>query len=127
MIGAPIITAEAYAHVMRIVSPLLALAFWALSVWFISYGRRYRVWRRFLGMFAWTINVAIFWTLLAYFRLAAGSIPAAWITVVNFWSVVLYLQAAFSMLFGLIFLHQISSPRDTDTRYSSPEIGPDDE
>lgn len=121
----PIIDAQTYARVMRIVSPLLALSFWFLTIWFLQYGRKSGVWRRFVGMCFWTLNVAVFWTTLAYWRLATGSVPTPWIQPINFWSSVIYFQAAFSMMFGLIFLRHASLPAGTDS-YSSPEIGPDD-
>ena len=123
-----LINSDTYASVMRIVSPMLAITFWLISAWFVRYGRKLGVWRRFMGMFAWALNVALFWTVLSYWRLAAGSLPTPWVIPINFWSVVLYFQAAFSMLFGLVFLHRSTLPRGTDSLYSSPtEFGPDDD
>jgi hypothetical protein len=120
------IASDTYSSVMQIVAPMLALAFWVITGWFVMYGRRSGVWRRYLGMLLWTANVAVFWTFGAYWRLAIGSVPPGWIVPINFWSSVIYLQAAFSMLFGLVFLHRYTTPPQGSAS-SSPETGPNDD
>lgn len=114
-----LVSVETYNHVMRIAAPLLAVMFWSISFWFVWYGKRNRDWKRYLGMLAWTANVALFWTLGAYLRLATDY-PAPTVAM-SLYSVILYLQAAFSMLFALIVFRIHALPPQGPDPYSTLE------
>jgi hypothetical protein len=119
-----LISPQTYDQVMHVLAPILALMFWIITGSFLWYGLHHRDQRRYLGMLLWTLNVSVFWTLAAYIRLATGyNAPSIAVSV---YSVILYLQAAFSMLLALVIFRNEPSPRDTGDPYSSLEVGPDD-
>lgn len=109
-------TPETYNSAMRILSPMLAVAFWAVAIMLLQ------DWRRHTLMLCWVLSTAAWWTLGAYGRLFGDyGLPTV---AMSFLATVTHVQAAVSLLVWSVFARRQapSGPPLYPT-----ERGPDDD
>lgn len=100
-----------YSHALLVLAPLLALVFWLATILLVRQARRCHQGRRRLGSVLWTGHAAIYWTVNAVLRLFFGyAAPTLWVSA---WASILFVHAAFSMLWMAALLVRYESSPDS--------------
>ena len=100
-----------YSQALLLLSPILAATFWAATWLLARQARRAHQERRRLGSILWTGHAAVYWTANAALRLFFGySTPTLWVSA---WASILFIHAAFSMVWMAAFLLRYESSPDS--------------
>lgn len=102
-----------YTQALLLLAPFLAVTFWLAAWIFYRQARLTHQGRRRLGSLLWCGHAAIYWTANAVLRLffdyAAPSLA------ISAWGSILFIHAAFSMLWMAAFLLRYESSPDSST------------
>jgi hypothetical protein len=100
-----------YSQALLLLSPFLALTFWLAAGLLFRQARRMHQGRRRLGSLLWCGHAAVYWTANAVLRLFFGY--AAPTLAISAWASILFIHAAFSMLWMAAFLLRYESSPDS--------------
>ena len=100
-----------YSQASLLLSPFLALTFWLAAGLLFRQARRMHQGRRQLGSLLWCGHAAVYWTANAVLRLFFDY--AAPTLAISAWASILFIHAAFSMLWMAAFLLRYESSPDS--------------
>lgn len=100
-----------YTQALRILAPILAVTFWLAAWLLLRQSMRAHQGRRRLGSILWTTHAAVYWSTNAILRWFFGY--AAPSVAVSTWGSIVFVHAAFSMLWMAILLFRYESSPDS--------------
>ena len=102
-----------YSQALLLLAPILALTFW-LATWLLArQGRRAHQMTRRLGSLLWCGHAALYWSVGSVLRLFFGySAPTV---AMSAWGSIIFIHAAFSMIWMAAWLLRYESSPDSST------------